>query len=114
MIPVRFHSDVVYLDIDPLAATGLFRLYQESLTNIARHAKATEINAQLLINNNHISFTIADDGVGFNPNEMEAKKTLGILVMKERALMMNGELQIKSKPGKGTTISIKVPLPQER
>ena len=113
-IPVHFHTTVAYLDIDPDIATGLFRLYQESLTNVARHANAKEVVAELLVNHNFIHFNITDDGNGFDSALVENKKTLGILVMKERALMINGELEIKSKPGEGTSVSIKVPIPQEK
>jgi PAS domain S-box-containing protein len=109
-IPVVFKSSVRQLELDPTIATNLFRLYQESLTNIARHADAKNASAELDVHKKQVTLSITDDGKGFEVGESDDKKTLGLLGMKERVLMMNGELEIKSEPGKGTTIIIKVPI----
>ena len=110
MIPVHFSTSVNHLDIDPGVATGLFRLYQESLTNIARHSGASRVNAELMVESEHIRLSVKDDGKGFDTQKIHGRKTLGLLGMKERVLMMSGQLNIKSKPGKGTEVTIKVPL----
>jgi signal transduction histidine kinase len=90
-----------------VVATGLFRMYQESLTNVARHSDAKNVTINLRIIHNELSITITDDGKGFNTAEVN-KKTLGLLGMKERATMIGGKLEIISEPGKGTTVVITI------
>lgn len=108
-IPVEFHAQVAELAAPPLVATGLFRMYQESLTNVARHAGANKVYANLMVSNRVIHLTIQDDGRGFDKNGTSARKTLGLLGMKERAAMIGGKLEIISRTGEGTTILIHVP-----
>lgn len=105
-IPVQFSTEVKQLEIAPPVASGLFRIYQESLTNIARHAEAKNIVASLQLKDKNLVLTVADDGKGFVVND--DKKTLGLLGMKERALTMGGKIAIKSEPGKGTIVTITV------
>lgn len=88
---------------------SLFRIFQESLTNVARHAKAKEVNINLEHKDKKIILTIADDGSGFDEAD-GSKKTLGILGMKERTLMLGGEYSITGVRGKGTTVHVSVPL----
>ena len=111
--PVHFQSSISQLQIDPNIATGLFRLYQESLTNVARHAQASLVKAELKIEDSHITLTVNDNGKGFDLNASETQKTLGLLGMKERVLMMSGNLHINSSPGKGTKVTITVPIDEE-
>ncbi len=91
--------------------TNLYRILQESLTNVARHAQAKEVKVNLVQQYRQITLNIKDDGVGFDQEQVSKKRTLGILGMKERAAMMGGRYEIQSKPGKGTTISVVIPLP---
>ncbi|MES2621502.1 MAG: PAS domain S-box protein [Bacteroidota bacterium] len=91
-------------------STGIFRVYQEALTNIMRHAQATLVETSILKVNSSLVVSIRDNGKGFDIHEVKTKNTLGILGMKERALMFGGELDIKSKKGEGTEIILKVPL----
>lgn len=109
---VEFHSEVPDLKTSPLVATGLFRMFQESLTNVARHASAKKVTAYLEVDG-FIKLSVTDDGKGFDIKGIGDRKTLGLLGMKERAFMIGGKLEILSTPGKGTTIIIKVPLHQE-
>jgi PAS domain S-box-containing protein len=90
-------------------ATGLYRILQEALTNTLRHAKAKKISVKLEQNSDKINLTIEDDGIGFNANEIKLNKTLGLLGMKERILMMEGEFKIRSKEREGTTIHASIP-----
>ena len=105
-IPVQFSTEVKQLEIESTVASGLFRIYQESLTNIARHAEAKKIIASLQLKDKDLVLTVADDGKGFVVSN--DKKTLGLLGMKERALTIGGKLEIKSEPDKGTTVTITV------
>lgn len=109
-IPVHFTSDVEELNIDPAIATGLFRTYQESLTNVARHAAASKVTSSLELTEEKIILTIADDGKGFDTSQTQKRRSLGLLGMKERVAMIAGTLEIKSVIGKGTTVTISVPL----
>ncbi len=111
-IEVEFRSSMSELKTSELIATGLFRMYQESLTNVARHAEAKNVLSVLEVNNGHAILSITDDGIGFDLNNSGERKTLGLLGMKERATMIGGKLEIISSLGKGTTILITVPLHQ--
>ncbi|MES2374244.1 MAG: PAS domain S-box protein [Bacteroidota bacterium] len=96
--------------LDKSVATAIFRLSQESLTNIMKYAEATQVQSSLVYKDGLISLQISDNGKGFDVEEIKNKKTLGILGMKERVLIMNGDFELKSKPGSGTTITVKVKL----
>ncbi|HEV2354632.1 MAG TPA: sensor histidine kinase, partial [Puia sp.] len=98
------------LNLAPAVNTGLFRIFQETLTNIARHAEASVVSARLFPDNGQLVLAIADNGKGFDPGTAKKKKTLGLLGMKERTLMMNGSYEIRSRPGEGTTLRFSVPL----
>ncbi len=109
-IKTSFISDTPLVQVESEIATGLFRIFQESLTNVLRHSRATEVKATLSIREGKLLLSIADNGIGFNAVENESKKTLGLLGMKERTLIMGGTYEINSKPGNGTTVEISVPI----
>jgi signal transduction histidine kinase len=88
----------------------LFRIYQEALTNIARHAHATQVDAVLSQEDSRIVLEIRDNGKGFSLEDMAGKKTLGINGMRERTLMIDGDFHIESTPEKGTYINISIPI----
>jgi PAS domain S-box-containing protein len=91
-------------------AIALYRIYQEALTNIMRHAKASKITTTFTQNSRSIQLTIADNGLGFEPGKMDKKKTLGLLSMQERCVVIGGKCDITSFPEKGTVISVYVPM----
>jgi signal transduction histidine kinase len=105
-IKIMFESNVSVLPAASSIATSLFRIYQEALTNTGRHAKANNVFCRLQLTGNEITLTIKDDGQGFDMQTLAHKKTLGILGMKERTLMMKGHFEITSAPGEGTTIVV--------
>ena len=109
-IKTSFIANTATVQVESEIATGLFRIFQESLTNVLRHSKATEVKALLTANDGQIILDISDNGIGFNAVENESKKTLGLLGMKERTLIMGGTYEISSKPGNGTTVVITVPV----
>jgi PAS domain S-box-containing protein len=110
-IQVNFSAGVRDTAIPPDIATGLFRIYQEALTNITRHSDAATVTTTLNVAGGNIILTIRDDGRGFDPGLQRAKKTWGLVGMKERALMMGGRYRIDSKPTEGALIMVEVPLP---
>jgi PAS domain S-box-containing protein len=109
-IPVSFRSPEEKTELTPAMSIGLFRIYQEVLTNVARHAEANNIETSLEFLPGQLYLTIADDGKGFDP--AIPTRSLGLLGMKERAYMIGGTIKIESEPGKGTTVLINVPLNQ--
>ncbi len=109
-IRVDFHCPFSELEVPPQLATGLFRMYQESLTNVARHAQATVVVATLTLKEEQLCLSIMDNGKGFETRN--AVQTLGLLGMRERAAMVGGNLEITSTPGKGTHVFIIIPLTQ--
>jgi len=89
---------------------GLFRIFQESLTNVGRHSEAKKVVVTLKKEANELLLTIADNGKGFDENQTK-KKTLGLLGMKERTQGLGGSYNITSAVGKGTTVTVTLPLP---
>ena len=87
-----------------------YRVLQESLRNIVKHAKATEIHVTLSKKNDSMILLIKDNGIGFDPASDRAMTGLGISSMMERARLLQGKLFIESKPGKGTAVKLAVPL----
>lgn len=96
------------------AATCLYRVAQESLSNIARHAKASRVEIELAQSNQGETLTITDDGVGFDPAHAgHGHEGLGLISMKERVALIDGALEIISQPGKGTEVRVVVSVPSE-
>lgn len=99
--------------IDPFIETVLFRVAQESITNVARHAKTDQAKMIYSINKNEIQLTISDQGIGFNPEEISATADYsGIIGMRERVEAADGIFQIDSVHNEGTTVEVKIPYPQ--
>jgi PAS domain S-box-containing protein len=88
----------------------LFRILQESLTNISRHAKARNVEISLRRDATHVRLEVKDDGEGFDPASIRNKKTFGLLGMRERAIMLHGDLSITSAPGRGAQVSLSIPV----
>ena len=94
---------------DPDRATALFRIFQETLTNVARHAKATEVNVRLASENGELVLEVRDNGQGIQAEQLSTGKSLGILGMRERARLLGGDLIIQGVPGGGTTVIARIP-----
>ena len=108
-IEMVFNKPSEELEISDAVKNGLFRIFQESLTNVARHSKAKSVTVELLKKDGQLILRVEDDGQGFNLNRESNGKTLGILGMKERAAMMGGKYHISSMPGKGTSVTVVLP-----
>lgn len=106
----HFNNYIINLNLQKDLATNIFRVYQEALTNITRHAKATDIETTIEEKDNHIILIITDNGVGIDLSDVNYKNSLGLIGMKERAALFKGELSIESQKQKGTTITLKIPL----
>lgn len=90
-------------------ATALFRCFQEILTNVARHAKATSVVARLTHEDDEIALEVTDDGRGITPEQVTKMSSLGLVGMRERALLLGGTFRIEGAPGHGTTVTIRLP-----
>lgn len=90
--------------------TALFRIFQETLTNVARHAQATHVRALLGLEQDWLVMEIKDNGRGISDDEQRQTKSFGLLGMKERATMLGGKWSIRGVPGNGTTVSVRIPL----
>jgi signal transduction histidine kinase len=88
---------------------AMFRIVQESLTNVALHARATHVDVLVNVRETRVAATIEDDGVGFAPSPSIVENTLGLFGMRERVEMLGGRLSIESAPGRGTTVTAEVP-----
>jgi signal transduction histidine kinase len=111
-----FRSEFKTVAAGPAVSIGLFRICQESLTNVGRHSGASHVWITLSSTQEGLELKITDDGKGIDPEKIRAgaPKTLGLLGMKERALMMRGRLDIDSEKGNGLTLTVTVPLNAEQ
>ena len=97
----------------PLSREGsiaIFRIFQEALTNVARHSDASEVNIRFERTNGQLVLKIEDNGKGISANRLSGVHSLGILGMQERVRLLNGQITISDQNGDGTVVSVKVPL----
>lgn len=110
-IPCHLHVGEMEISVPEQIATTAFRIFQESLTNVARHAKAGRIDADCSITGGKLTLAIRDDGTGIDPKAVTAPDSLGLIGMIERASDVGGRVRIQASPGGGTTVSLAVPIP---
>jgi signal transduction histidine kinase len=92
------------------AAIVLFRILQEALTNVSRHAHASEVKVHMEMNTDYAALTITDNGKGISQSEIQSKNSLGLIGMRERVSFLNGNLEISGIKNKGTTVKVTLPL----
>jgi len=100
------------LALDSERSTAIFRIFQESLTNVARHAQATRVEARLEMQPDQLILQVHDNGRGFDAEQAKARRSLGLVGMQERALLLNGEFKIEGVLGSGTTMTLRIPHPR--
>ncbi|MGI9045931.1 MAG: PAS domain-containing protein [Burkholderiales bacterium] len=108
-IPCQFHAKVGNSEFAPAHAIALFRGFQEALTNVARHAKASQVTASLARDSGNIVLEISDDGVGMESVRLDDISRHGIRGMQERVFYLGGAVSVDSKPGCGTKVTIRLP-----
>ena len=91
-------------------STALFRIFQESLTNVARHAQATKVWVNLSQEEDAVVLEVEDDGVGFSPKRIGERRSLGLLGMRERVAAFGGEIEFAAMPGQGTAVVVRMPV----
>ena len=109
-IPCTLTLDRMAFNLDRKVATVVFRIVQEALTNVARHAQAKSVKVQLVDMDHEVLVIIQDDGIGMPDDFVNSKKrTFGLMGMNERVILLGGNLQIESAPGSGTRIEATIP-----
>ena len=99
-----------HIDLEKDLQTALFRIFQESMTNVIRHANATQVQVGMNYDNENLIFEVADNGIGLNKEDIESPESLGLIGMRERVYPWGGQVEFKGLPGKGTKIIITIPL----
>ncbi|MGH7628672.1 MAG: PAS domain-containing sensor histidine kinase [Gemmatimonadales bacterium] len=109
-ITVRLELSSAHPAVDDARATTVFRILQESLTNVARHASATRVEIALALGPDAVTLQVADDGRGISEAERTALRSLGLVGIRERAIACGGECTIEGRAGQGTTVTARIPL----
>jgi len=109
-IRCKLHMASETIAVEGYQATAIFRILQEALTNITRHANATKVSVRLQEEVSSLILDIRDNGQGITAEEIVGMKSLGLLGMQERAHALGGEVKIHGKPGRGTTVTLRVPM----
>ncbi|MEP0860510.1 MAG: PAS domain S-box protein [Ignavibacterium sp.] len=108
-IKVNYSPKIKNIDLPKDKQLNIYRIIQESLTNVLRHSQANEINLNIFESDNNICIEIKDNGRGFSPDNLDPLHSIGITGMKERALTFGAKLKIESLPGSGTSVLLSVP-----
>jgi signal transduction histidine kinase len=98
------------IELDEDLAVAVFRIFQEALTNVHRHAEATRVDANLEVNEQSLILAVHDNGKGITRKQIWDSQSFGLIGIKERARMFGGEVKIKGKRKKGTTLTARVPM----
>ncbi len=109
-IECNLNSNFENIEVPIDCATGVFRIFQETLTNIARHANANRIDIRLEQHPDCLLLEVKDNGKGISQADIERGTSLGLLGMRERTLLLGGQIDIRGTRGKGTTVSVRIPL----
>ncbi len=95
---------------DEKVSTALFRICQEALTNITRHAQATRTEIVLRIQDNHVELKVSDNGIGISKEDVRKSDSFGVLGIKERVNLLGGKVNIVGRKGRGTVLRVRIPL----
>lgn len=112
-LQVHWECKLDTVEVSRDAATTVFRIFQEVLTNVLRHSQAANIYVKLLEFPDHLELNVVDDGRGITEDEKQNTRSFGLLGMKERALLVGGDVSITGAAGKGTTVVVTIPLSRE-
>ncbi len=109
-INTSMRKEVIEQNFDDKTRLGLFRIFQEGLTNVARHSNATEVKVDLIINNSIFELRIVDNGIGISQDNLDSLKSIGIIGMRERIILLDGEIDIKNHEAGGVELHLKMPI----
>ena len=109
-IEVTVRQDETDPPVDSRTATTLYRTVQEALTNVARHARATDVSIEIHRRGDELVVSVQDNGIGFPPSAVGKAGSFGLLGLRERAYMVGGRLEIDNPPGCGARVTVRIPL----
>jgi signal transduction histidine kinase len=113
-VVVELDADANALEFREPLTTSVYRMVQEALTNVARHARATEVRVAIRAEGDELTVTASDNGIGVSDAKLQSGKSLGILGIKERAHTLGGRAEIHSPVDGGTVVEIRIPVRQYR
>ena len=113
-IRCEFFPPVEDISLDADLSTALFRIFQEALTNVARHSGATEVRVRLRADADCSTLEVEDNGKGIEKEKLLSSESLGLLGMRERAQMFGGRITVTGTPGTGTTVKVEIPSVEKR
>jgi signal transduction histidine kinase len=113
-IRCEFFPPVEDISLDADLSTALFRIFQEALTNVARHAAATEVRVRLRADADSSTLEMEDNGKGIKKEKILSSKSLGLLGMRERAQIFGGRITVTGTPGRGTKVTVEIPPVEKR
>jgi signal transduction histidine kinase len=103
-------ADLENIQLSPEQSTAVFRIFQEALTNVLRHARATRVDIKLKADDGFFVLSVKDNGRGISDSEKSEQQSLGLLGMRERAHLIGGEVSITRAEGRGTVVTLRVPV----
>ena len=112
-VPCRLDVEDPELRLPGAHESAVFRIVQESLTNVARHAQAKHVVVKVAREESALAITVSDDGIGFATDAPRGANSRGLLGMRERAYLLGGEIHVTSGPGRGTIVEVRLPLELE-
>jgi signal transduction histidine kinase len=107
-VPCEMQIDET-LELPEPFATGVFRIVQESLSNVAKHARASKVTLELQAQGDYLLLRVQDDGIGFRPAAPRPPQSLGLVGLRERAHLLRGQVNVDSSPGAGTRVEALIP-----
>jgi PAS domain S-box-containing protein len=110
-VPCELAMNIGELELPGAQATAVFRIVQESLSNVAKHARASRVQVAVERNGTQVTLSIRDNGAGFSPSDPRKPNSYGLLGLRERASLLEGEASITSAPGEGTWVQVRLPVP---
>ena len=110
-VPCELELDEA-LELQEPHATAVFRIVQEALANVAKHAQAKKVRVKVALEGREIVLAVEDDGVGFRPSAPRKPQSLGLAGLRERAYLLQGSVQVTSEPGHGSRVEARIPLPE--
>ena len=109
-VKCKINIDAEEIILDEKLSTAVFRIFQESFTNVARHSKADKVKVDFVLKKDELKLTIVDNGIGIKDGEIKDSKSIGLLGMQERVYPWKGSVDISGIPGEGTSVKVSIPL----
>ena len=113
-IMCEFETEITNPDLNPQQSVALYRIVQEALTNIVKHANATQVKVQMTVTGDKLILQISDNGVGIKENYKSKPESYGLIGMQERAFLLDGEFTISGHEGVGTVVKVEIPYSENK